>query len=47
MSQSALFEYFKKGEEALEVLLCEDAKEANELLSVAKYFQKEALVFPD
>jgi transcription-repair coupling factor (superfamily II helicase) len=47
MSQSALFEYFKKGEEALEVLLCEDAKEANELLSVTKYFQKEALVFPD
>lgn len=47
MSQSALFEYFKKGGKDLEILLCEDAKEANELLSVAKYFQNEALVFPD
>ncbi|MDD3816971.1 MAG: CarD family transcriptional regulator, partial [Thiovulaceae bacterium] len=47
MSQSALFEYFKKGGKDLEVLLCEDAKEANDLLSVAKYFQRETLVFPD
>ena len=48
MSQNALFEYFKTSEnQTLEVLICEDAKEADELQSVAKFFKKDVLVFPD
>jgi len=48
MSQNALFEYFKTSEkQTLEVLICEDSKEADELQSVAKFFKKDVLVFPD
>ncbi len=48
MSQSSLFEYFKTNKEQdLELLICEDTKEAHELESVAKFFKKEVLVFPD
>ena len=48
MSQSSLFQYFKEEKKQdLELLLCEDAKEAEELSSVAKFFNKEVLVFPD
>ncbi len=48
MSQSALFEYFKTNpKQELEILLCEDSKEAQELANVAKFFKKDVLVFPD
>lgn len=48
MSQSALFQYFKEEKKQdLEVLLCEDAKEAHELSSVARFFNKDVLIFPD
>ena len=48
MSQSTLFQYFKTEQcPDVEVLICEDSKEANELNSVAKFFNKEAVVFPD
>ena len=48
MSQNRLFEYFKTDiKQNLEVLVCEDSKEADELYSVVKFFNKEAIVFPD
>ncbi len=48
MSQSALFEYFKTNpNQNMEILVCEDSKEAEELSNVAKFFKKEVLVFPD
>ncbi len=48
MSQSALFEYFKTNpNQDMEILVCEDSKEAEELLNVAKFFKKEVLLFPD
>ena len=48
MSQNLLYKYFKTQKtQNLEVLICEDAKEANELQSVAKFFKKDCLVFPD
>jgi len=48
MSQSALFEYFKVHKKRdLDVLICEDAKEAEELGSVAKFFKQDVLLFPD
>lgn len=48
MSQKVLFEYFKESKnQDLEVLICEDSKEASELDSVAKFFEKETIVFPD
>ena len=48
MSQKVLFEYFKKSKnQDMEILICEDSKEASELESVAKFFNKPVLVFPD
>jgi len=47
MSQARLYNYFKNSKEKLEILLCEDAKEANELQNVAKFFNKDVLLFPD
>lgn len=48
MSQNRLFEYYKNDKnQKLEVLICEDIREAKELESVAKFFGKEVLVFPD
>ena len=48
MSQAALFRYFKKEKKFdLEVLICEDYKEAQELESVAKFFKHETVLFPD
>ncbi|MDD2652647.1 MAG: CarD family transcriptional regulator [Sulfurimonas sp.] len=46
MSQNILFDYFKKGQN-LDVLVVQDHKEAYELESVAKFFGREVLVFPD
>ncbi len=48
MSQSSFYEYYKiQDTPGLELLICEDSKEAEELLSVAKFFNKETIVFPD
>jgi len=46
MSQSTLFQYFKtEPNQNLEILICEDSKEATELESVAKFFNKEVVEF--
>ena len=48
MSQSSLYEYFKtQKKQTLEVLICEDSKEAHELESVANFFKKDVVLFPD
>ena len=48
MSISSLYEYFKTSKKKdLELLICEDSKEANELEAVAKFFSEDVLVFPD
>jgi len=48
MSQSSLYRYFKTQKNSkLDVLICEDTNEANELESVAKFFGQDVLIFPD
>ena len=48
MSQTALYNYFKTHKKFdLEVLICEDTREAQELLSVAQFFHQDVLLFPD
>jgi len=48
MSQTALFNYFKNHQKKkLELLVCEDYKEAQELANVAQFFERETLLFPD
>ena len=49
MSQAVLFHHFKnsKSQDEVELLLCEDAKEAYELENVAKFFGRNVIVFPD
>ena len=48
MSQTALFNFFNTGaDDSLELLICEDSKEAENLENVATYFKKEVLLFPD
>ena len=48
MSQASLYEYFKTSKKYdLQVLICEDSKEAQDLESVANFFKQEVLVFPD
>ncbi len=48
MIQSRFYEYLKNEKKgALEVLICEDTKEANELRDVANFFECDVLVFPD
>ncbi|MBA1432650.1 MAG: DEAD/DEAH box helicase [Epsilonproteobacteria bacterium] len=47
MSQAALYNHFKNSDAALDLLVCEDAKEAHELQNVAHFFHKETIVFPD
>ena len=48
MLQTVLFQYFKTSKsQDMEVLLCEDLKEAQELESVARFFKKDVLLFPD
>ena len=48
MSQAILFNHFKSAsKEKLELLICEDAKEAHELENVAKFFKQDVIVFPD
>ena len=48
MSQNALYEYYKTfKKDDLELLVCENSHEAHELESVALFFKKDVLVFPD
>ena len=48
MSQTSLFNYYKTDpKKDVELLVCEDSKEALELESVAKFFKREVLLFPD
>jgi len=48
MSQNILYQYFKTTKKQdLELLICEDSKEASELETVAKFFKKDVIVFPD
>ena len=48
MSQSSLYEYYKTTKKYdLELLICEDSKEAEDLQSVATFFKQETIVFPD
>jgi len=48
MSQTALFEYFKTDKnQDMEVLICKDYKELEELQNVAKFFKKDVISFPD
>ena len=48
MSQSSLFHYFKthKSNE-LDLLVCDDIKEAHELEAVAHFFRRDVILFPD
>lgn len=48
MSQNFFFQYYKTSDKYdLEVLICEDLKEAQELESVARFFKQDTIVFPD
>ena len=48
MSQSRFYEYLKSPEaDALELLICEDAKEASELADVCHFLKRDVLVLPD
>ena len=48
MPQSRLYNYFKTHpKSSLDLLICEDDKEASELADVARYFGYQPLVFPD
>ena len=48
MSQTSLFKYFKESSsQPLDVLICEDYNEADSLKSVANFFKRDVLVFPD
>ncbi|MFA7501180.1 MAG: CarD family transcriptional regulator, partial [Sulfurimonas sp.] len=48
MSQNRLFQYYKTSKnQDLEILISQDSKEAHELESVANFFKKDVLVFPD
>ena len=48
MSQTRLFEYLKTAKkDSLDILVCQDAKEAASLGDVAKFFKLDHIVFPD
>ncbi len=48
MLQSRLFEQFRKNKiNDLELLICEDEKESHHLADVARFFERDVLVFPD
>ncbi|WP_455757798.1 DEAD/DEAH box helicase [Sulfurimonas sp.] len=48
MSQHSLYEYYKTtSKHDMQLLVCEDSKEAQELEAVSKFFKKDVLVFPD
>jgi len=46
--QSKFYEYIKNDtKDTLDVLICEDAKEASELKDVADFFERDVVLFPD
>ncbi len=48
MIQSKFYEYLKNNtKNVLDILICEDAKEADELKDVALFFERDVIVFPD
>ncbi len=48
MAQSHLFEYLRsEPKNPYELIICEDAKEANELSDICAYFKRPCVVFPD
>ncbi len=48
MSQNTLFQYYKSAKKQdLQLLICQDSKEAHELENVAKFFKQDVIVFPD
>ncbi|MEA3522517.1 MAG: transcription-repair coupling factor, partial [Campylobacterota bacterium] len=48
MIQSRCYEYLKNDtKKSLDILICEDAKEASQLKDVANYFERDVVVFPD
>lgn len=48
MSQERFYEYLKShSKNRCDIVVCEDAKEANELADVAKFLEIESIVFPD
>ncbi|MEE8589049.1 MAG: CarD family transcriptional regulator, partial [Sulfurimonadaceae bacterium] len=48
MPQSRLFEQFRnQNVNDLELLICEDEKESHRLADVAKFFERDVLIFPD
>ena len=48
MSQASLFHFFQTHKpKELELLICEDAKEAEDLRAVCEYFSRDVVVFPD
>ncbi|WP_345979456.1 DEAD/DEAH box helicase [Sulfurimonas sp. HSL3-2] len=48
MSQTRLFEYLKTQKKpSLDILICQDAKEASSLADVVRYFNLDYIVFPD
>jgi len=48
MSQTAFYAYLKEnGVYDIELLVCEDAKEAHQLSDIARFFKRDVIVFPD
>ena len=48
MIQTVLFNHFKNSSsEQLDILICQDIKEAHELEAVAKFFHQDVVIFPD
>ena len=48
MSQTRLFEYLKTNKKpSLDILICQDAKEASSLADVVRFFNIDHIVFPD
>ncbi len=48
MPQSRLFEQFRNHNiDDLQLLICEDEKESQQLVDVAKFFKRDVIVFPD
>ena len=47
MSHTALFEQLKTHKKLLNVLICEDSKEAEKLQDVCKYLEQDVILFPD
>jgi len=47
MSQAPFYNYLKNQKRDIDLLICEDIKEAQQLESVAEFFHQDVLLFPD